>query len=48
MGMRRKEARRRGSQRREEELSEGRGWRGTKGKGRKEEREGFRKEGRRE
>lgn len=45
--MRGKEAREKGSQRREE-LSEGRGWGGTKGKGRKEEREGFRKEGRRE
>lgn len=39
-------AREKGSQR--EELSEGRGWGGTKGKGRNEEREGFRKEGRRE
>lgn len=48
MGMRGKEARRRGSQRREEELSEGREWGGTKGKGGKEEREGFRKEERRE
>jgi hypothetical protein len=43
-----KEMRGRRSQQRRKELLEGRGWGGTKGKGGNEEREGFRKGGRRE